>query len=134
MNLNAVFKQKEDQFDPKACVVEKIIELDYREYAEFRDDMLKDQPFIAEFNQAMRAQGKSSAHCLLLLGEDHEDGVLIDTQAGILRYDRRAVQRRDVPLDGHGGLLGHRSARAGHENPLGGEPIRVLHDGNGLLG
>jgi len=80
MNLNAVFKQKEDQFEPKACVVEKIVELDPDVYADFRSNMLRDQPFIAEFNSAMRMQGKGSAHCLLVLGEEHEDGVLIDTQ------------------------------------------------------
>jgi hypothetical protein len=80
MHLNAVFRCKESEFDPKACVVDKIVELDYREYEDFRSNMLRDQPFIAEFNSTLRPSGDGTLHCLLVLGEDHEDGVLIDTQ------------------------------------------------------
>jgi len=80
MQLNAVFFCKESEFDPKACVVDKIVELDYREYEDFRNNMLRDQPFIAEFNSTLRPSGDGTLHCLLVLGEDHEDGVLIDTQ------------------------------------------------------
>jgi len=87
MRLNAIFHRKETQFEPTACVAEKIIELDEFDYASFRRDMQQDQPFIAEFNQAMRAQGKGSGHCLLVLGEDHEDGVLVRSEGtGYARY------------------------------------------------
>jgi len=48
MQLNAVFICKEPQFEPQDCTVDKIVELDDREYAGFRNNMLRDQPFIAE--------------------------------------------------------------------------------------
>ena len=87
MQINAIFHRKEPQFETQACVVEKIIELPPDEYEAFRGNMLKDRQFIAEFSQAMRAQGKGSDHCLLVLGEEHEDGILVNTEGyGYARY------------------------------------------------
>jgi len=80
MQINAIFHRKESQFEPRACTVKKIIELEPDEYEAFRNNMLQDRQFIAEFSKAMRAQGKSSDHCLLVLGEEHEDGVLVNTE------------------------------------------------------
>jgi len=80
MQMNAIFHCKESQFEPQACTVEKIIELDDREYADFRNNMLRGQPFITEFNSAMRFQGKGANHCLLVVGWDDDDGVLIRTE------------------------------------------------------
>ena len=87
MELNATFHCKESQFEPRACVVEKIIELDEAGYWDFRQNMLRDQNFIKQFNDAMRMQSKSANHCLLVLGEGCDDGILVRTEgANYARY------------------------------------------------
>ena len=78
MQLNAVFHRKEPKFDPEPCAAEKIIELSEADYWGFRQSMLQDQPFIAEFNNTLRARGDGMTRCLLVLGEGCDDGVLID--------------------------------------------------------
>ena len=80
MELNAIFRCKESQFESRPCVVEKIIELNEADYWAFRQNMLRDQDFIKKFNDAMRLQSKSANHCLLLLGEGCDDGILVSTE------------------------------------------------------
>ena len=89
MKLNAPFHRKETQFEPEACVVEKIIELDPGEYAAFRRGMLQDQPFIAENNNFVRMTSDNTLHCLLVLGEGYDDGILVDSEGA--DYARRAA-------------------------------------------
>jgi len=89
MQLNALFRHKEPQFEPEVCLVEKIIELDPLDYEDFQNNMLRGWDFITESNGAMRGFGDSAIHCLLVLGEDYADGILVDSQGA--DYARRAA-------------------------------------------
>ena len=80
MQLNAIFHRKEPQFEPKRCVVEKVIDLDASEYAAFRRNMLRDQPFISKNHLAMRVDSNGVSHCLLVVGEGCDDGVLVNSE------------------------------------------------------
>ena len=80
MQMNAIFHCKEAQFEPKACVVGQIVQLDPREFDGFRCNLLRNHLFIAAFNSTMRAQEKGPDHCLLVLGEGCDDGILIRTE------------------------------------------------------
>ena len=81
MQLNAIFNRKEVQFEPRNCLVAKIVELEQDEYGVFRNDMQRDQGFISAFNENILTgwQG-DTVPCLLVLGEGCDDGILIDTQ------------------------------------------------------
>jgi hypothetical protein len=80
MQLNAIFHRKEPQFNPVACTVDKIIEMESAGFQEFQESMLKDQSFIIEFNDRLQEGYAGPIRCLLLLGQGYDDGILIDTQ------------------------------------------------------
>jgi hypothetical protein len=49
--------------------------------------MLRDQDFIKENNGLMRPDADGKPHCLLVVGEDRRDGILVDSSgSGYARY------------------------------------------------
>ena len=80
MRLNAILHRKEVQFEPEACVAERIVELDQFDYEAFLRNMQRSHPFIAENNNIVRMTSDNTLRCLLVLGEGYEDGVLVDSQ------------------------------------------------------
>ena len=99
MKLNAIFHRKEPQFETQACVVEKIIELPLSEYEAFRNNMLEDRQFITENNNFLRGLHDGMTRCLLVLGEEHEDGVLVNSEgADYARYAAFVPGARELLL------------------------------------
>ncbi|MCL1951757.1 MAG: pentapeptide repeat-containing protein [Oscillospiraceae bacterium] len=86
MRLNAILRGKETQFDPTACVAERIVELDQAEYESFLSGTQRDWPFIAGNNNFARMDSGGTLRCLLVLGEGHDDGVLVDSQGASYAY------------------------------------------------
>jgi len=75
---NAIFSRKESRFEHEPCVIEKVIRLSGAEYDRFRRNMLEDQDFIAD-NKALMFHADGARHCLLVVGEERRDGVLVDS-------------------------------------------------------
>lgn len=75
--LNAVLQRKESSHEISSCVVEKVIELSMNEFASFRQNLLSDRDFIAEDANQMCTDEKVVRHCILVLGEGHDDGILV---------------------------------------------------------
>jgi hypothetical protein len=80
ISTNAIFYRKESSFETTPCIIEKVITLSGAEYDIFRDNMLKDCEFISENKECMYVDVNGTTHCLLVLGENRDDGVLIDSQ------------------------------------------------------
>jgi len=78
-HTNAVFSRKESGFEPRDCIVEKVIRLSGAEYDRFAADMLQDYDFIRENKDLMRPGPDGQPHCLLVVGEGRRDGVLVDS-------------------------------------------------------
>jgi hypothetical protein len=77
---NAIFHRKESSFETTPCIIEKAITLSDTEYDNFRGNMLKDYDFISDNKESMFVDTNGTTHCLLVLGENKDDGVLIDSQ------------------------------------------------------
>lgn len=78
MKLNAVLRYKENEIRSQYCVVEKVLELTESEYARLYQSPLQEQDFIVEHQDLMYQDKDGIRHCLLVLGKNQEDGILID--------------------------------------------------------
>lgn len=75
----AVFERKEPYLKSQKCVVEKVVELSKKQYEEFDKDKLGDYRFIEENTEYMY-EDEQGKHCILILGEGMEDGILIEAE------------------------------------------------------
>lgn len=80
MRLNATFRCKESEYEEQSCVVEKIIELSADEFEFFRRNMLEHFDFIKENSDLMYQKADRVNHCLLVLGKDQDDGILVESE------------------------------------------------------
>jgi len=80
MKMSAVFHCKESEIQAKACEIEKIVELTKGEYAQFYHAPLRDYPFIADNKNCMYVDENQTHHCLLVLGEGHNNGFLVESE------------------------------------------------------
>ncbi|OLN30672.1 DUF6329 domain-containing protein [Desulfosporosinus metallidurans] len=80
LNLQAIFRRKAEDFPVWDCVIEKIVELPEAEYKYFKTAPLRDMPFIFENTDLMHRDGNGVCHCLLVLGEESSDGVLVESE------------------------------------------------------
>lgn len=97
MNLKAKFHCKDTEIDVKPCTVEKVIELNENDYANFCQNLLKEYDFIKENADCMYQGTDDVRHCLLMLGENHDDGILVDAQGyGYARYTAHLPNARII--------------------------------------
>lgn len=96
MKIKAELTRKPDSFRVSQCRVEKVVELPDYAFDAFLAAPLRDQPFIAE-NKELMYERDGIKHCLLVLGEDRSDGVLVESEgAGYARYAGYLAGARDI--------------------------------------
>ena len=87
LTLNAVFHRKENNLEPKECVVENIIPLSGTEFDRFSSNLLRDWDFIKDNADLMYMDGGGVYHCLLVTGDGRANGILIESEGmGYARY------------------------------------------------
>lgn len=87
MFINAILNRKEFSFETEHCKIEKIIKLTEEEYIEFTNNMIKDYEFITKNKDKMFRDKQKIAHCILVVGEESKDGILIESEgADYARY------------------------------------------------
>ena len=79
MRINAIFQRKEPSYEPSACEVEKIIVLPEDRFLAFRRNLQADQDFISDNADLMKTGADEVEHCILVLGEGSDDGILVDS-------------------------------------------------------
>ena len=105
MELYAFFHRKDEEIRSQHCVVEKVLELTESEYARFYQSPLAEYDFIAKHRGVMRQDADGTRHCLLVLGENQEDGILVDAEGyDYARYsayirDKSRLSLRDIPVE-----------------------------------
>ena len=77
---HAAWRRKEPELESSECKIEAVVELTDSQFRSFKHRMLDDYDFIREHCDAMYREGSGLDHCLLVLGEGHEEGVLVDSQ------------------------------------------------------
>lgn len=80
MIFNIPLKRKDAAIDASPCVVDKTVELSADAYAHFCRNLLADYDFIKDNVDTMYQDEDGVSHCLLVLGEGQEDGVLVESE------------------------------------------------------
>lgn len=80
MKLKATFRRKESAFDTENCEVSRVVELPQGQYDYFMTHLLDEQDFLVELREEMGYTEDGVRHCLLVLPEKEDDGILVDTQ------------------------------------------------------
>jgi len=81
MKLNAQFHHKQSEFKTSPAEIEKIIELSRDEFRSFLQYPQRDYSFITENADCMKMDTDGVYHCLLVVGEGHDDGILIEAES-----------------------------------------------------
>ena len=79
MQARAIFRRKEPCFEPSECEIERVIRLTDSEFAMFQQTLLADYDFLHENADLMRVEN-GVTHCLLVVGETFEDGILVNSE------------------------------------------------------
>ena len=79
MTVQAYLRERAADLESKTCSIEKVIELSASDFKHFRQAPLKDYDFISE-NKADLHCEQGLWQCLLILGADCEDGILVDPE------------------------------------------------------
>ena len=79
MNARAIFRRKEVCFEPSECEIEKVIHLSDSDFARFQQTLLDNYDFLHENADLMRVEN-GITHCLLVVGESFEDGILVNSE------------------------------------------------------
>lgn len=79
MQARAIFRRKEACFEPSECEIEKVIHLSDSDFARFQQTLLDNYDFLHENADLMRVEN-GVTHCLLVVGETFEDGILVNSE------------------------------------------------------
>lgn len=72
MKIHAAMRENQPEIIEEAYEISEILELSESEYASLYQDLLEDQEYFA--------QRKSEDDAILILGENQNDGILVQTQ------------------------------------------------------
>lgn len=87
MYINIPMSYKEMKMSVQRCDVIATVELPYEEFIEFRENLLCDRQFIQEHKDKMFIDSANTAHCLMVLCVDSDDGILVNSEGyGYARY------------------------------------------------
>lgn len=79
MQARAIFYRKEACFEPSECEIEKVIHLSDGDFARFQQMLLDNYDFLHDNAELMRVEN-GVTHCLLVVGETFEDGILVNSE------------------------------------------------------
>lgn len=97
MNINAIFSRKECAIYPSSCEVHKVISLSSPEFEHFRLNLNKDYDFIREHVDLMYRDSNKVWHCILVTGEVHQDGILVESEGSdYARYSAFVPNAGDI--------------------------------------
>ena len=68
-----------DEIRTDECKIEAVVVLDAEEFEDFRRRLFVARDFIADNRDYMYLDRNGISHCLLVLGEDQTDGILVDS-------------------------------------------------------
>lgn len=84
MKTTGVMLRKMYQIYSEECRIEKLVQIPDKQYQYFKTHLMEDQYFIKENQDAMYLEhiegSRYLSHCLLVMGELSEDGVLIRSE------------------------------------------------------
>ena len=76
----AQFRRKEPVLQQDECEIEKVVKLSREEFHHFKNNLLDDYDFISENSDLMCVDKTGTTHCILILGDDYDEGVLVNSE------------------------------------------------------
>ncbi|MBR2434025.1 MAG: hypothetical protein IKB22_00995 [Lentisphaeria bacterium] len=76
----AQFRRKEPVLQQDECEIEKVVELTREEFHHFKNNLLDDYDFISENSDLMCVDKMGTIHCILVLGDDYDEGILVNSE------------------------------------------------------
>lgn len=96
MIINVCWRRKDKKIEAEPCVIQDVIELSESEYSRFCQNLLDDYIFIAKHQDAMFYE-KGQDHALLVIGENHTDGILVSSEgSNYARYSAFIPNAREL--------------------------------------
>ena len=80
---SAQIMRKEPELRVDRCKVEAVVELDRNRFYDFRTHLFENQEFIKEHRDLMYQDRDGVSHCLLVLGEGEDDGILVESEGSL---------------------------------------------------
>lgn len=77
---SARLMRKQPELLSDDCKIEAVVTLDREAFSHFKEHLLGDQDFILDHLDCMYQGNDGISHCLLVLGEDETDGVLVESE------------------------------------------------------
>lgn len=97
MKINVPFRRKDTEIEISPCIVEKAVELPSELFEHFSENLLNDYDFILENIDCMYQDKDGMNHCLLVLGEDQDDGILVESEgSAYARYSAFVPNARQL--------------------------------------
>jgi hypothetical protein len=85
--MKAIFERKPSDFDLQSFEVSKTILLPAKVFEDVLTNPMRDYSFIQENTDLMHCDSSGVYHCLLLIGEGRNDGLLVESEGyGYCRY------------------------------------------------
>lgn len=96
MKMEANFLYKPSSFQMEDCEIESVLELSYEDFCDLKRNPLRDRSFIIENRDCMFCED-GVTHCLLVLGENSNEGILIKAEGyNYPRYAAYIPRMRDI--------------------------------------
>ena len=97
MIVKVPLMRKAPELETKDCFIAAVVELERQEFRYFKKHLLEEYDFIANHAQEMKCGPDGVHHCLLVLGEGENDGILVDSEgANYARYSASFPYARDA--------------------------------------
>ena len=80
LRTHANWQRKEPELSADECKIEAVVELDDYQFRSFSHHMLDNYDFIRDHVDTMYRDRDGLDHCLLVLGECHEEGILVESE------------------------------------------------------
>ena len=94
MELKAVFECKPTQFRCRNIKIEKVVHISSEDYEAFFQRPMMEQNFISENIEQMHLGTDGAYHCILVMGQGHRDGILVESEG--FAYARYAAYVPDA--------------------------------------
>lgn len=104
MKINIPFRRKDSEIETSPCVIEKTVKLSADCFDHFSRNLLNDYDFILENIDHMYQDNDGVNHCLLVLCEEKDDGIIVESEgSSYARYSaylpcaRKLIQQEQYP-------------------------------------
>lgn len=136
MKLRAMFQRKESDYDAvENCEISRVVELPNGQFDYFIGHLLDEHDFLVELRSEMGYTEDKVRHCLLVLPEGGDDGVLVDAQgSNYARYTAFLPNaRQQVILGQYQSLADFAKEMYGHAEEATRRILKNQVDGNYYL-